>query len=156
MMKKIIYTFLDKNTSKSCRKLPKIIKNSPKWRFLPVSAFRLVDRKIRPKYFGQFHRNFGRNFGFGRTLKGNISSEFWTWIRSSNQISFVIFFLSSFGKVGFELKVNCFQKVKWILTKTCNSHRRFMHDVVQSLPGSIAIQEYVTKCYSIPPYLLLI
>ena len=24
--------------------------------------------------------------------KGNISSEFWTWIRSSNQISFVIFF----------------------------------------------------------------
>ena len=36
--------------------------------FFAISAFRPIDRKIRPKYFGQVHRNFGRNFGFGRTL----------------------------------------------------------------------------------------
>ena len=46
----------------------KMTKNSPKMTFFAVSVFRWVDRKIRPKYFGQVDRNFGRNFGFGRTL----------------------------------------------------------------------------------------
>ena len=62
----------------------KFAKKFVKMTFFAISVFRGVYRKIRPKYFGQFDRNFGRNFGFGRTLVlGRFSTTFaeslWHW-----------------------------------------------------------------------------
>ena len=67
-------------------KLPKI---SQKTTFFAVSVFRWVDRKIRPKYFGRFDRNFGRNFGFGRTLYIHVLDSRYSLSKRLNKIQTV-------------------------------------------------------------------
>ena len=57
---RIQYFLLDL-VKKNCKK-------SPKWRFFPFRCFGRLTERFGRNVSAVFHRNFGRTFGFGRTL----------------------------------------------------------------------------------------